>query len=97
MLIPSLDYVAKEVEKLSGDDEPAFGHKLAISSPDRGDLKAAVMFASMQSKGLESLRQLAFKVFRPQNSSFKLKNLIKQALNWLRLPALQLDVREIEI
>ena len=61
------------------------------------NLIASIKFASVQSKGLETLSFVANKVFKPRLASFKLENLINQVLSWFSLPFLQLDTSEIEI
>lgn len=61
------------------------------------NLVAAIKFASVQSKGLETLSFVANKIFKPPLTSFNLENLINKVLDWFSLPFLQLETSDIEI
>ena len=98
MLLPTLTYVSKEIGKLWCDNNRWVPkNQNEISSANRETIKAAIKFATIQSKGFECLKKITKKEFKPQLTSFQLSNLVDQVLNWLKLPFLLLDTSEIEI
>lgn len=68
-----------------------------IGVKDLDSLQDAIKFATIKSKALRNLSQLADKVFKPRLSTFKVSSLIQDVLEWLKLPSLGYDTSEIEV
>ena len=68
-----------------------------IGVKDLDSLQDAIKFATIKSKALRNLSQLADKVFKPRLSTFKVNSLIQDVLEWLKLPSLGYDTSEIEV
>lgn len=69
----------------------------AIGVRDLDSLQDAIKFATIKSKALRNLSQLADKVFKPRLKTFKVNVLIQNVLEWLKLPSLSYDTSEIQV
>ena len=89
--------VSEKLEQFKYSEELLISSELEIGVKDIESLQDAIKFATIKSKALQNLSQLADKVFKPRLAKFKMNSLIQDVLEWLKLPSLGYDTSQVEV